>query len=133
MNKFSEISLSRLKECDQDLQIIFTEVLKHVDITIVCGYRSQKEQNKEFKEGQSKKKWPESKHNKLPSMAIDVAPYHTEPPHIHWNNEKEWQDFSRLVFKVIDDLKVRGLIKKTIQWGGNWIKFKDYPHWQIKS
>ena len=42
---------------------------------IVCGHRNKEDQNKAFAEGKSKLKWPKGKHNKLPSQAVDAAPY----------------------------------------------------------
>ena len=132
MNKFSRTSQKRLDSCHKDLQTLFNEVLKYHDICIICGERGEVEQNMAYDEGNSTLKYPQSKHNQSPSLAVDVALYHKDKPHIHWFDEQEWLDFGRFVFKVIGHLKDKGLITSDISWGGHWTKPKDYPHWQIK-
>jgi hypothetical protein len=46
-----------------------------IDFKILCGHREEKEQNEAFNKGNSKLKWPQSKHNSLPSLAVDIAPF----------------------------------------------------------
>ena len=75
VNKYSESSKKRLETCDKDLQLIFRRVLADFDHSILCGHRGQTLQNKAFSQGYSTLKWPESKHNVLPSQAVDAAPY----------------------------------------------------------
>ena len=75
MPKYSTISKSRLVTCHQDLQTLFNEVIKYYDCTIVYGHRGEIAQNQAYAEGKSQLKWPNSKHNKWPSLAVDAAPY----------------------------------------------------------
>lgn len=75
MPSFSRKSLSKLNTCDERLQRIFMEVIKKEDCTILCGTRSKEDQNMMYKTHRSKLKYPQSKHNRLPSKAVDVAPY----------------------------------------------------------
>lgn len=75
MAKFGTTSMTRLYSCHQDLQIIFSEVVKERDCSILCGHRPEDEQRAAFSAGLSKLQFPDSKHNKVPSMAVDAAPY----------------------------------------------------------
>ncbi len=48
------------------------------DVTVLCGYRGQTEQTKAVADGASETPWPKSKHNRVPSDAVDVAVYPVE-------------------------------------------------------
>ena len=75
MNNFSAISKERLKTCHRDLQLLFAHVIQDYDCSVICGHRGEIEQDAAFAEGKSQLKWPDSKHNKVPSEAADVAPH----------------------------------------------------------
>ena len=68
-------SLSRLGTCDPRLQRVFPEVVRYFDCTILEGHRNQERQDRMVEEGKSKVRWPNGKHNTVPSMAVDVTPY----------------------------------------------------------
>jgi peptidoglycan LD-endopeptidase CwlK len=72
---FGKRSLERLSECHPDLQRIAHELIKEMDVTVLCGHRSKEEQDKAFNSGYSKLRWPLSKHNQTPALAMDLAPY----------------------------------------------------------
>ena len=71
MPKFSARSLDVLAELHTDLQTLFRVVIQYVDIALVCGYRGREAQHKAFLAGKSKVDWPNSRHNKSPSNAVD--------------------------------------------------------------
>ena len=75
MPYFSKRSQERLATCDSHLQVLFNEVIRKRDCTILEGHRGKKRQNELFAEGKSKLEYPKGKHNKNPSEAVDVAPY----------------------------------------------------------
>jgi len=75
MPSFSKTSRDRLSTCDIRLQQLFNDVVVGFDCTIIEGHRPQHLQDKYFAEGKSKVKYPDGKHNKIPSQAVDVAPY----------------------------------------------------------
>lgn len=127
MPKFSQKSLERLATCHPDLQDLCDEAIKTVDFMVICGHRGEAEQNKAFAEKKSKLKFPHSKHNKLPSHAVDLAPvkYMNGKVTIDWNDIKA---FKTLAMHVINIANEKGL---PLEWGGNWTKFKDYPHFQL--
>lgn len=120
MPSFSIRSKNNLSQCDIRLQAVLLEVIKHFDFTVICGYRGKEDQDKAFAEGKSKLKYPHSKHNKLPSLAVDIAPYP-----IDWKNIEA---FKELAIRVKAEANKQGF---KIVWGGDW-KFKDYPHFEIQ-
>lgn len=129
MAEFSKTSLEHLKTCHVDLQRLFMEVIKNYDCTILEGYRGREEQEKAVKEGNSKLHYPESKHNKIPSLAIDVAPY----PVPDWDNEKG--KFVNFAYEVLGIAKMMGI---KIRWGGAWTgkrnkpgQLDDLPHFEL--
>jgi peptidoglycan LD-endopeptidase CwlK len=115
MPQFSDDSRSKLSTCHIDLQVIFFEVIKHIDCSIVEGHRNEIAQNKAFEEGKSKLTWPNGKHNQLPSLAVDVAPYP-----INWQNSRQFIFFGGLVLGIVEGLKNQQKITHRVRWGGNW-------------
>ena len=133
MPKFSSKSLTKLESCHEDLQKLFHEVITKFDCTIIEGHRSNERQNELFKSSKSKLKGGFSKHNKTPSLAIDVAPYHTRTPHIDWNKIENFHLFAGYVLATADKLDIN------IRWGGSWDqtldtrnnKFNDLVHFEL--
>lgn len=130
MPSFSKQSAAALATTDFALQRLFNEVIKTFDCTIICGARSEADQNKAFLEGKSKQRWPTSKHNTFPSRAVDVA-----PAPIDWNDLERFVFFAGYVKCTADRLGIR------IRWGGDWNsdtrtkdeKFRDYPHFELEG
>lgn len=128
MPKFSKQSKANLKECNFKLQELFNEVIKYFDCTIVTGHRSEEEQQKKVKQGLSQVEWPNSKHNKIPSQAVDVAPYP-----IDWEDRERFHYFAGFVKGVA---LMKGI---NIRWGGDWDNdtevddnnFDDLLHFEI--
>jgi peptidoglycan L-alanyl-D-glutamate endopeptidase CwlK len=117
--KLSETGAKRLSECDERLQKIVNELLDHMDVSVLCGYRGEKEQNEAFKNGNSKLKFPMSKHNKKPSLAVDLAPYP-----IDWNDIGRFDKMLDKVQEIADKHGVKVRLGRTF-------KFKDYPHIEL--
>jgi peptidoglycan L-alanyl-D-glutamate endopeptidase CwlK len=96
-----------------------------IDFIIACGYRNQEDQDKAYAQGYSKVKYPNGKHNKNPSLAVDIAPY--------VNGAVIWDDIT-LFHKLADHIKgVAYALDIDVEWGGDWKEFVDFPHWQIKE
>src|ERR1051325_6998817 len=74
MPKFSLSSFSKLSTCHIDLQVLFYEVIKTFDCTVLEGYRDQASQEKAFMDRKTTLQWPNGKHNSNPSNAVDVTP-----------------------------------------------------------
>lgn len=153
MYRYSTKSKENLSSCDKEVQEIFEEAIKIYDITIIEGHRNEVDQNKQFEEGDSRLKWPDSNHNELPSQAVDAMPYKKG---ILWHNIyspiQELQEIANQhnieIYGVIERLKkeidkrcenyyLAGLItgishmkNVIIEWGGRWESFFDGPHYQ---
>jgi hypothetical protein len=120
MPKFGSRSRKELKSAHPDLQRLFNEVIKEFDCAVLCGHRGRADQDKAFQGGFSKVRWPNSKHNKTPSLACDVMPH-----------PLDWKDRERLnaFAVVVKDVAKRLGIK--IRWGGDFKTFFDGPHWEL--
>ena len=130
MPKFSGRSRRRLDTCDEDLIFLFKEVVKYFDCTVLEGHRGKKLQNKYFKEGKSKLKFPDGNHNKKPSTAIDVVPYPVD-----------WDDRERMTYFAGYVKGIAMMLGIPIRWGGDWNSnnnlkdnnFDDLPHFELRS
>lgn len=129
MASFSALSSARLATADSRLQRLFNEVVKHFDCTILCGHRSQADQDKAFHDGASKVAWPNSKHNTSPSVAVDAAPYP-----IDWNDRARFHYFAGFVKGLASSMGLK------VRWGGDWdsdteVKdekgLSDLPHFEL--
>lgn len=128
MPAFGKASQEKLATCDPRLQKVFNEVIKHFDCTVIEGHRGEAAQNKAFAEGKSKLKYPQSKHNKTPSLAADVLPYP-----IDWNDTNRMRYFAGFVVGIAATMGIK------IRWGGDWNQntelkdnsFNDLPHFEI--
>jgi peptidoglycan L-alanyl-D-glutamate endopeptidase CwlK len=129
MPSFGEKSLERLATCHPKLRQLFAEVIKDYDCTILCGHRDQPAQDAAFRAGFSTKKWPESQHNKFPSLAVDVAPYPVD-----WEHLPSFYYFAGFVMGTANRLGIK------IRWGGDWDRDKnlknergirDLPHFEL--
>lgn len=127
---FSIRSEERLATCHADLQQLFREVIKHTDCTILEGHRDQQAQDEYFAAGRSKLQWPNSRHNVLPSKAVDVIPhpFKTED----WNNIGRFAMFAGVVLGIATKLGIP--IRCGIDWNrnldpsDNWV---DAPHFEL--
>jgi peptidoglycan L-alanyl-D-glutamate endopeptidase CwlK len=72
--KLGKTSRARRDTCDIKLQILCNDVINYTDYSVVTGHRDKLSQNQLYPKF-SKVNWPNSKHNSMPSQAIDVAPY----------------------------------------------------------
>ena len=120
MPKFSKRSLDNLASADFRLGVLFKEVIREVDCTIICGHRGEEEQEAAYRAGNSKARWGQSKHNSLPSKAVDVMPYP-----IVWKDRERLFHFAGYVKGVASQLGIN------VKWGGDFEGFFDGPHWEI--
>lgn len=127
MPKFSRRSSINLLTCHKDIQTLFNEVIKTIDCTVIYGFRGKEKQNLLFHAGKSRLRYPNSKHNRSPSYAADVAPYPVD-----WDNLDRFRDFAKHVFSVAKRLKEEEKISHGFVWGGDWKSFPDFAHWELK-
>ena len=129
MPHFGKSSKKRLNTCDSKLQEVFNEVIKHVDCSVLEGHREKDRQNKLFKEGKTKVKYPDGRHNRQPSSAVDVTPYPVD-----WKDRERQTLFAGFVIGVASQMGIN------LRWGGDWDqdfqvvdnRFDDFPHFELK-
>lgn len=137
MPSFGTKSKTNLEQCAPALQLLFTEVVKRFDCTILVGHRNETEQTKAFNKGRSKLGWPNSKHNSTPSRGIDVSPYPI-PEDFGANSRDEYEKFKYFAFYV---LGVAAGMNIPIRWGGDWDmdfdtldqNFNDLLHFELNE
>jgi len=122
MSIFSKESEKKLATCDVKLIKIANELIKIMDVTILCGHREEKEQNEAFNSGKSKAKFPHSKHNIFPSKAIDIVPYP-----IDWNDLKRFERMCGIIEGIASQLGI------SIRLGRDFKTLKDYPHIELEG
>jgi len=126
--KWSERSLKNLEGVAPALRMIADEALKisPVDFGVVCGHRGEEEQMSAYREGKSRVKWPNSKHNRIPAEAIDIVTYPDETACYY------------LVAAIMLGLGWKSGIR--LRWGGAWNgrlnedwMLMDYGHIEIEG
>ena len=130
MARYSKKSKERLATCDERLQGVFNEVIKHVDCSILEGSRSKERQNKLYDEGRTKVRYPDGRHNFNPSRAVDVTPYPVD-----WEDRERQTLFAGFVLGTARSMGIN------LRWGGDWDqdfqvmdnRFDDFPHFEIRK
>lgn len=134
MYGFSQRSMNRLGTCHPDLALLMIEALEDpacpCDMVVLEGHRSEERQNRLAAEGKSQLRWPNSRHNSYPSLAVDVAPYVDGA--VSW----DWAHYHPLAEHIKDTwarlvANERAGVGYSLSWGGDWQTFKDGPHWQL--
>lgn len=91
---------------------------------ITCTYRTEQEQLELYAQGRTKKGKivtyiaSGGKHNILPAQAFDIA--FKKDGKLDWSAHL-FKKFADIVKRVSDD----------VEWGGDWKRFKDLPHFQV--
>lgn len=121
--KWGKKSLERLEQCDIRIQNLCNRMLQRsdFDMTITCGHRGKEEQEKAFKEGKSKAHFGQSKHNSMPSKAVDIVPVK-----VNWDsNDWKWAYMCALAYDCAMELGIK------IKCGFFFKSIKDCPHIEI--
>jgi len=150
MPSYSNRSMDRLTTCNSVLQRLMNRVIEFYDNTITCGHRPKDQQDAAVASGNSKVRWPDSKHNRSPSEAVDAGPY-IPGRGVPWpKTPTDWTDKSQRN-KYIKDLAqfyhFAGFVEGTarqmhidnVRWGGDWDrdhdladqKFDDLVHFEL--
>lgn len=134
MPRFNNKSNLRLDTCHPLLQELFRDVVKEYDCSIFEGHRARRRQNQFYQQGKSKVKWPNSKHNVMPSMGVDAGPW-LKDKGIPWDEPNQFYVFAGFVLSRAKDLGIK------IRWGGDWDMdndvndqwFNDLSHYELLS
>jgi peptidoglycan LD-endopeptidase CwlK len=110
---FGKSSTRRYHTLTHNMQWVMRESLAIglMDFSIAFGYRGEQEQNEAYENGKSTKRWPYSKHNKMPSKAVDIYPY--------VNGKVSYNKLHCCVLAGIV-LTTAAKLGIKIRWGGNW-------------
>lgn len=119
---YSRNSTKRLNTCHSDLILVMTIAADYYNLTIVEGHRDKETQDRYVKEGSSWLKFPNSKHNASPSLAVDIGEYDPKAKKLTYENMDEIATFIK---GVAAGLNIE------IEWGGDWKKFVDKPHFEL--
>lgn len=118
--KLGKRSLERLEGVHEDLRAVIERAIEitPIDFTVLEGLRSLERQRKLYNSRASTTM--NSRH--LTGHAVDIAPY--VDGEIRW----DWP----LYYPVAAAVKKAAVeLNVDIEWGGDWSKFKDGPHWQL--
>jgi peptidoglycan L-alanyl-D-glutamate endopeptidase CwlK len=134
MPKYSTRSRNALDTAHKDLRHVFNYVIRYFDHTVIEGHRNEEKQNKAFEEGKSKLRYPKSKHNSYPSMAVDAVPYP-----IDWNDVNRMRFFAGFVVAVGRMMYDMGATEHLVRTGFDWdsdtelkdTRFQDGPHFEL--
>lgn len=140
MYRYSKKSQDMLNSCHPDIQKVFNEAIKYVDITILEGVREIKRQEELVKTGASTTM--NSKHLKQSdgySYAVDAVPYPVIWPDLK-NKPKEYvKDMGRfymfvgIILGVAYEMGVK--LRVGADWNGNLDlndqNFDDLPHFEL--
>jgi len=128
MASFGASSRKKLDSCHDNIVAVCELVIETYDFTVLEGYRSDERQNELFRQGKSKLKAGQSKHNNNPSLAVDIAPYK-----IDWDNTERFYLLAGMMFQASYDMGIK------LRWGGDWDgdwehndqSFMDLVHFEL--
>jgi peptidoglycan L-alanyl-D-glutamate endopeptidase CwlK len=100
----------------------FNNDFPEVNVIRTCTYRNNAMQQVYFNKRPkiTNARPGESPHNYNPSFAFDIA--------FVRHRKLDW---SPKYFKAFADI-IKG-INSDIEWGGDWVRFKDAPHFELKN
>jgi peptidoglycan L-alanyl-D-glutamate endopeptidase CwlK len=115
-------SLQRLHDVHPDLVRVVNHAIKTspIDFTVLEGRRTLARQKELVAAGASTTL--SSRH--LTGHAVDIAP--VVDGEVRW----DWPLYKKLAPVIKQAAKE---LKVPIEWGGDWLTFKDGPHWQLPS
>lgn len=120
------------KELCSELQEIVDFILAEVcDISLITGHRTKEEQDSLYPVF-TKVKWPNSKHNKHPSDAVDLQPYPRPDDDQHLREQ--------LTYIAGHAIQYARSLNINLRWGGDWDQdgriedngFDDLFHFEVK-
>lgn len=126
MPAFGSRSMNNLRQVNPSLRLVADAAILHIDFTVICGTRGREEQERAKRAGHSKASFGQSPHNYKPAMAFDFLPY----PFKGWEDDNIVQDLREIAEIMKREAHRLGI---SVEYGGDWKTFKDYPHMQLKN
>jgi len=108
-------SAYQLNLAHPDIRAVMNDALELgiMDFAVIESFRNKEKQNAYFYAvpKKSKAKWPDGKHNRIPSEAVDAVPV--------INGKQSWNKLHCCILHgIIMSCAVRRGVK--LRWGGNW-------------
>lgn len=110
----------KLADVHPDLRAVILAAAQKTDILVAVGHRDQAAQLVAFQTGKSEVNWPHSKHNALPSLAVDVCPVPLD-----WNDAASFARMADVIKQTAQELGIE------IVYGGDWKRFRDADHFEL--
>ncbi len=134
MPRFSIRSKAALASCHPDLVLVLRTCISFFDFAVLEGHRSEERQNRLYAEGRTQVRHPHSRHNGVPSMAADIAPWP-----IDWADRERFTLLAGYILGTAALLYEQGRIEHRVRWGGDWDRdtevddnrFDDLPHFEL--
>lgn len=119
----------KLKGVETMLALLVIRLSQEMDIVVVCGHRSKTEQDAAFRAGNSAVKFPNSGHNKKPSIAVDLAPCDSKG-NINW---EDYEKFHKMQARIRELATEQGVeLRPIIHLGKPGRQWPDLPHVELK-
>ena len=120
--KLSQRSLDRMKGVDERLVNVVKRAIEisEVDFIVTEGLRTKERQAELMKAGATRTM--NSKH--IVGKAVDLAA--VVDGQVRW----DWPLYSKLATAM---KRAAEILNVKIEWGGDWVTFKDGPHFQLKD
>ncbi len=136
MSYLGAASRAKLDTCHPDLQRLMLAVAEKVNFTVLCGHRTKEEQDEAIRKRASKTPWPNSKHNSLPSRAVDVWPY-VPVAGLDWEDLPSGARLMGYIQGTADQMGIK--IRLGMDWDMDWRssgfdpseRFYDGPHVEL--
>ena len=135
MAHFGERSEGNLENVDNALVEVCRFVIQKFDFTVLCGWRGEAEQNRAYPK-YTKVKFPNSKHNIMPSMAVDLIPYDAK-----YGTIVSWTSYEEMAMLAGHMLMAAFALSVELRWGHDWNrngilwdergKLVDRPHFEL--
>lgn len=139
MPSYGKTSRNRLNSCNYHIQEVYEEAINRLphtdhmtkitiyDIGIIEGHRGEERQNYLESIGKSQACWPDSKHNKFPSDAIDGGAYHLElPGKYDWGNKNEHEAFARFIIGIAEEKGYH--FRSGVDWDEDGVRVDKDPN-----
>ena len=127
---FTRKELIRLSEAEKSLEDLCEAVNEKFPIFIICGHRNKEDQELAVISGHSKVHYPNSKHNSLPSKAVDLCPYP-----INWDDRKAFYEMYKVVMATAQEMGIKIRAGADFNQDGDLTndKWVDRPHFEIED
>lgn len=112
--------IQKLNTCDPKLQLIVNELATEMPLMVLCGNRSKADQDLACAQGHSKTPYPTSKHDSMPSQAVDIAPLPLD-----WKNIEAFNKMMDAAVRIAEKLGIE------IRLGRTFKTLVDMPHMEL--